>query len=323
MNILFVTGPGRSGTSAFARYLNDHPEILVCVERYKWIRPEVTPSFFTRERILDHRKRETNTGVNRHVNLLNGKDPAKLTWIGDKAPGYVKDIRTVAENNPRARFIVMYRPIEEVVESYVARALDPDDRWLGGKDGFGLGVRDWNMAARNTREFVEAGMGRRILIVDYHDFFERNEKCIPLISRFLDLEFDEGIREKWKRTSSNFEGERRRKDSLSGEQKKMLRQRKDQAAEDWMLKRIEKQWSSLDEKSEEDEPTEAPLPAWSKVADELAGMEIESQNLRTRRLEQRIAELEKKTRSRGLTSAWGPAARELLRRLEQLRARGK
>ncbi len=322
MNILFITGPGRSGTSAFANYLNKHPEILVCVERYKWIRPEVTPSLFTYERILDHRKRETNTRRDRHVSLLGKKDPTKLTWIGDKAPGYVKDISIVAENNPRARFVVMYRPIEEVVESYVARSKDPGDRWLGGKNGFGLGIKDWNVAMRNTREFVEAGMGRRTLIVDYNDFFHRNETCIPLVSRFLGIEFDERIRDIWGRLSSRFENERRPKDSLSEEQKALLQKRKDHAAEEWVLERIQKQRDEIGVE-EEGVPPRGVRDGWREVAEELMRMEVAAQTARSRRLERRIEKLEEKIRPERerLSLVRNPAARKLLARLDRVRAK--
>ena len=32
---LFVCGCARSGTTAFGDYLNQHPEVLLCQERYK------------------------------------------------------------------------------------------------------------------------------------------------------------------------------------------------------------------------------------------------------------------------------------------------
>ncbi|MGI8538891.1 MAG: sulfotransferase, partial [Rubrobacteraceae bacterium] len=210
--------------------MNRHPGVLVCRERYKFIPKKITPELFTFERILDYREGETNLPREYHANLLGKKDPGKVEWIGDKAPGYVKSLGALQKNNPNARFVVMHRPIEEVAESYDERSKSPDDPWLGGKDGFEIGLIDWNVAMNNTRDFIEAGMGRRTLIIDYRDFFERNETCIPLVSRFLGIDFDDRIRDVWRRLTRNFEKERRPKDSLSEEQKATLQKRKDHAA---------------------------------------------------------------------------------------------
>jgi acetoacetate decarboxylase len=51
---LFIAGPGRSGTTALTVYLNEHPEVLVCRERFTgWPRQKITPELFTFERIMD------------------------------------------------------------------------------------------------------------------------------------------------------------------------------------------------------------------------------------------------------------------------------
>lgn len=161
MNILFVAGPGRSGTTAFAQYLNQHPGILVCRERYKFVPKKITPEHFAFERILDFREGETNQPREYHAALLGKKDAGKVEWIGDKTPGYVKSFKALLKNNPGARFVVMYRPVEEVAESYDARSKSPDDPWLGGTNGFELGVREWNAAMKKTCNFVESGLWTR------------------------------------------------------------------------------------------------------------------------------------------------------------------
>ncbi len=248
MKLLFVAGAARSGTTAFADYLNRHQEILVCRERYKYVPGKIEPSFFTFDRLLDyepqHRSGETNVPVEYHAELLASKDPAKLKWIGDKHPGYVRSLPTIARNNPGASFILTHRPIEEVVESFEARSRDPEDGWLGGRDGFELGIEYWNRAMKGTREFAESNPN--VLIVGYHDFFYSNEDCIPLISRFLDLEFDEAVREAWRETSRKFESERRLKDPLDKEQAALIEEKKDHTSEEWVLGRIEEQWRELD-----------------------------------------------------------------------------
>lgn len=138
--------------------------------------------------------------------------------------------------------MVLYRPIEEVAESYDARSKNPNDPWLGGENGFKLGVKDWNSAMRRTRGFIQSALEPEVLIVSYHDFFYRSESYIPLLSRFLGLEFGEDVRRVWRRTSLKFEQERRRKESLTGEQARLVEKYKDRAAEEWILERIKRQW---------------------------------------------------------------------------------
>src|SRR5215204_2369045 len=103
---LFVVGCPRSGTTAFADYLNQHPEILVCQERYKRIPWErVTRNLFTFERISEFRPEEMKFPplgdlegwVKYHTEMLARKDPANLKWIGDKIPNYVRDMALLTE----------------------------------------------------------------------------------------------------------------------------------------------------------------------------------------------------------------------------------
>ena len=88
-----------------------------------------------------------------HTELLAKKDPAKLKWIGDKLPFYVRWMNVLAENNPGARFIVLYRPIEVVVESWESREKDPDDYWeddLGAEQA----EKAWDMDERRAGQLV-------------------------------------------------------------------------------------------------------------------------------------------------------------------------
>ncbi len=246
MNILFIAGPGRSGTTALTHYLNQHPEVLVCIERYKWLpRREVNPELFSFERILEfeeeYKKKTTEGRRQLHVGLLAEKDPARLKWIGDKTPDYAQTLDVLAINNPGASFILTYRPVEEVAESWWAISKNPRSPWLGGKDGFGIGVRAWNKTMRGIRDFIESGLNPNVLVVGYHDFFYRNDVCSPMISRFLDLEFDESLRLAWSESSNSFEGDRRRKQTLSAEQESFIEEHADREAEAAVLEHMERQ----------------------------------------------------------------------------------
>lgn len=297
---LFVTGCQRSGTTAFSEYLNHHPEILVGVERYGRVpAKEITPDLFTFERILDYSAEDSLRPREYYVDLLSNKDPERLKWVGDKFPGYAKWLRPLSENNPGAYFIILYRPIEEVAESWEARSKNPDDPWLGGKNGFELGVRMWNNIQQKTRRFVESGLGTGVLIVSYHDFFYRNEDCIPLLSRFLGIEFDGAVRETWREMSAEFEQGRRPKEPLTDEQQAYIREEKDSVAEEWVLSRIERQWRDLEAyQSEEEALVRVSETEPRKLVDTVlkVGTEAGEQSARARLLEQRVRRLEKQNR---------------------------
>jgi hypothetical protein len=210
----------------------------VCIERYKHAPRDITPDLFTFERILDYREGETNIPRERHAELLQTKVPAKLKWIGDKRPAYFKRYGHLLKNNPGAHFIVMFRSVEEVAESFQDRAERPHDKW---PHGFEDGVLRWNLALKLTREFVEGGSNPPVLVLPYHDFFHGGDFCIPLLSRFLGIEFDERVREEWRRKSLRFERKRRPKVPVSEEQELFVRENKDHENEKWMLDFIERQ----------------------------------------------------------------------------------
>lgn len=325
---LFVGGCQRSGTTAFTDYLNQHPEILVCQERYKRIaREQIKPNLFTFERILDYRRGETNKPwnleyyVRRHAEILARKDPARLKWIGDKNPGFVKNMPLLVQNNPGARFIMLYRPVEEVAESWDARSKDPDDHWLTGLDGFALGVETWNTALRRLREFIESSPVPRVLIVSYRDFFCNAESYAPVISRFLGIEFDESVIEAWEEMSRRFEDERRRKMPLAEEQAAFIEEHADRAAEGWIRDRIARQWGEPGLYVQEDKETalaslaEMEARAWrlQRQVNELEERLTEKSRT-NQRLRRRVANL-----NRRIAGIQGSRPWRLIQRLERIR----
>lgn len=241
MRLLFVAGCPRSGTTALGEYLNLHPAILLCIERYKFLPPEkITSSLFTFDRILDYKEGETNLPRSRHVKLLRRKDPDKLQWVGDKNPASFRHYRPIVNNNPGTRFIVIHRPVEEVAESFQGRARNPNDRWPES-NGFEAGVERWNQDTNYLRELMESGLEPEVLILHYTAFFKRPESYVPLLSEFLGLEFDEDLRKQWREMSRDFEERRRSKEPLTEEQREFAREHKDHEAERWIRDVIEQQ----------------------------------------------------------------------------------
>jgi hypothetical protein len=244
---LFVVGPSRSGTTALTDYMNEHEQVLICMERYKYVPESVTPEAFTYQRILNYKPKqgsgETNIPRERQEAILAGKDPAKLRWIGDKGPAAAKRFEGLSENNPGAHFLITYRPIEEVVESFEDRARNLEDPWIGGKDGLKMGVQAWNRAMRSTREYLESHDEPNGLIVSYHDFFSDPRVYVPMLSEFLELDFDDATIQKWVDISGKFESRRREKEPATEAKTRYIEQNKDHDAEEWVLGRIARQWS--------------------------------------------------------------------------------
>ncbi len=294
--LLFVAGCQRSGTTAFAEYLNEHPAVLLGLERYRGLPArELTPELFTFDRILDQRDEETVRPREYYVELLSRKVWEKLRWIGDKNPNYVLRLDALSENCPEARFIILYRRVEEVAESWELEATNPGDPWRGRENGFERGIEAWNVALRRTREFVEARKHRKVLIVPYHDFFYRNAACAALLSRFLDLDFDERIRRKWREFSASFEGIRREKRSLTEAETEFIEKHKDGAAERWVLDRIDAQWGSLkrDEQAAEEMVRSRGGEPYGLAAAAVRSRAVaEDEAERARYLERRVAVLE-------------------------------
>lgn len=287
MKPLFVAGCQRSGTTAFAEYLNQHQEVLVCKERYKYVPTEVTLDYLTFDRILDYREGETNVPREYHVELLRKKDPARLRWIGDKNPGYFRHFEGLQEYNPGARFIVLYRPVEEVAESFEARARDDGDLWPGHLD-FEKGIQRWNLTLQRTRDFIENDPDSSVLIIGYHDFFYRNDACIPLISGFLGIDIDGPVREAWREMSLRFESERRTKEPIGKKREASIRKNKDHATETWILNRIEKQWSEPELYTGRDNTARPPRDERRETVATSTVTQTEARVPKTEQLERRI-----------------------------------
>lgn len=96
----------------------------------------------------------------------------------------------------------------------------------------------WNVGLRRPRRFV--GSGGEVLVADYHGFFHRPEEWATLLSRFLEVDFDWGLVEEWRRLTNAHDDERRARRELTPEQSGLLRER-DADAEAWALRRMESQ----------------------------------------------------------------------------------
>jgi hypothetical protein len=90
---------------------------------------------------------------------------------------------------------------------------------------------------QGTRRFIRESLIPRVLLIDYHDFLYRPENVAPLISRFLELEFEETVK------AELSDGVPQSASVRSREKRSLIQKHANRAAEAWILDRIEKQWA--------------------------------------------------------------------------------
>jgi Sulfotransferase family len=184
MKPLFVVGVGRSGTTVFARILNAHSQILVGIERYKYIANQQNdafgPQLFTRERFFDVHEGDTN--VRQNWTAAQRERWAGLKWIGDKVPHLYRRIGTIRQRFPGALVLCMLRDGFDVASSWHTRAMKETDTWPRENDYF-EGLRQWDEANRALLRDARLYRGT-LYFVSYEKLFGSVE---PDLTRLLDL----------------------------------------------------------------------------------------------------------------------------------------
>ena len=283
--LLFVCGCDEDGTTLLADYLNRHPEILISPERSGTTqRGEIA----TLEGML---------GAREIGEPAPDKNPAGLRWIGEKDADFMRRMESVAGDNPGARFIVMYRPIEDIAESWETK----DTGGQNGNDGFGQAVKAWNRSLQGTRRFVRDSLLPRVLIVSYDDFLYRKETVVPLISRFLGLELDEPAQPHERGRAG---------EPLGKEKRSLIEKHANRAAEAWLLDRVDKQW-------------ERPGLYVQKTSKTALATSLNEMEARTWRLQQKVRELERdrERRRRRFRQLKSSRTWKLVNKISGLRAR--
>ena len=170
--ILFVSGVGRSGTSALVNVLNAHPALLVGQERYfnLFKAQSITPQHFEMERFLDFKtgdSHERSRGFRAPSNNLKYKY-SQAIYVGDKYPSLFRNFQYVFETFPEATHVYIIRNPLSVIQSYDVRYQNPKDMWkLGSEDGMDA----WNESVGKVAQLKQKQL-QNFIIIQYEEFYK-------------------------------------------------------------------------------------------------------------------------------------------------------
>jgi glycosyltransferase involved in cell wall biosynthesis len=201
---LFIAGCPRSGTSALAFMLNEHPQIVLGFERFKRVRAQLDPFHFTPAQFFAPAAAETDIrGELLYERLRERWARGTVTVIGDKVPLYTRVLPQLLERFPRGRMVVMVRDLEDVAASFRRRAADPQDWWPAEND-HRLAVQMWNEALAAAREAERFGEGERIFLLPYEPLLAGEERWLDALLAFVGLPPTERLRAEHRRLAAEW-----------------------------------------------------------------------------------------------------------------------
>jgi hypothetical protein len=191
----FVVGVGRSGTTLLRLMLDAHPELAIGPETQfvpdlihvddpveaiigsrTWDDFRLDPDEFAR-RASD----QELAGVLRSFYSLYAESQGKSRW-GEKTPGYVKNMDSIATVLPEARFIHLLRDGRDVALSRRARRMGADKPMAKTANLWKRRIEDARVQAR--------GLEGRYMELRYEDLVAAPEPELRRICELIELEFD-------------------------------------------------------------------------------------------------------------------------------------
>ena len=209
---LFVCGTPRSGTTAMARTLNYHPDIVLGVERFKlrYSDGEYDDAgyrgLFSKDRFFAFSAEDTNVSADmafaRKYELSKAKYDSAI-YVGDKSPRLYERLRFLRRTFLACRVVFMLRDPFHVARSWQIRATDPNDQWQRCND-FHAAVDEWNASishvARSTDMFRDD-----LIVVTYEALFLKSPDA-TISAVFSLLHLDPGLdeRDEWRRNMARY-----------------------------------------------------------------------------------------------------------------------
>ena len=179
---LFVAGVARSGTTALTNVLASHRQIVIGIERFKFLLGQRTirdfvPRYFEKEAFFDFSDGLTNLTpdhadhgpfVTRFYERMREKfDTA--TYFGDKVPNNFWFLDDLHRQFAPLRLIFIFRDVAEVALSWDQRAMNPADGWPS-QNGTHRAVDTWNEAIARYTKFAELHP-HTVLPLEHSKFF--------------------------------------------------------------------------------------------------------------------------------------------------------
>jgi hypothetical protein len=182
---LFLTGCARSGTSAMADFLRNHPSIAMGKERFAYrylVDRSFPPALFERERFC----RQLIDGDSHHRHL----DPyyeelyprfEQCFYRGDKIPEMAQDYGPLLASFSHPKVVYMLRNCFDVADSYSKRAA-ASDGWPRDR-GVTDALLEWNLALQNTLAAIDQ---LDVIFIVYETFFA-DRRLLQRLFSFLQL----------------------------------------------------------------------------------------------------------------------------------------
>ena len=197
--LFFMAGVNRAGATLLGSILNQNPDIYVnrtspltdlCIKTEKVLQEldqQYTFNFSEmRDDFLKQIPKTYFNRINKKYIIDNGR-----SW-----PGNVAEIKKYIDPNPK--IICTYRPIPEVVTSFLALDKKDNDnalRYLLEQQKRPVTVENladvcWNFGTKGTWEALRIGLQlypEYILLINYHDLIENPKKQIDRVYEFLEI----------------------------------------------------------------------------------------------------------------------------------------
>ncbi len=236
---LFIAGCPRSGTSAVAFLLNEHPQVALGFERFKRARALLEPFHFTPSQFFSPVLAETDIpGELLYRRLRERWRSGGVKVVGDKVPLYWRVLPELLERFPRGRVVLLVRDPLDVAASFDRRARDPGDWWPAENDRT-LAATMWNEALARAREAELAGHGERILLLPYEALLAGEERWLSALLSFLGLPSSARVRMEHQRLAARWS--ERRSEPHEPELVSYVEAHRDRELEEWARARMERQ----------------------------------------------------------------------------------
>jgi glycosyltransferase involved in cell wall biosynthesis len=212
---LFIAGCPRSGTSALAFLLNEHPHVALGFERYKRVRAQLDPFHFTPAQFFAPVLAETDIrGELLYARLRTRWERGGVSVTGDKVPLYTRVLPQLLARFPQARVAVLVRDPLAVARSFERRAADPADWWPAEND-HRLAVKMWNeaLAAARAVDAERAGEeeekaptrgAARAALLPYEALFSGEERWLEFLLGFAGLPWSTRVAAEYRRLADSW-----------------------------------------------------------------------------------------------------------------------